>query len=269
MPPRSHWKGYLKLSLVTCPVSMTPATSDGDTLRFHTINEKTGHRVVSQFVDSVSGKPVAEEDEIKGYPRGENDFVLLEQDEIDRVALDSTRTIDIETFVPAGSVDWVWFDKPHYLVPRDEIGAEAFMVIRDAMARTRTVGLSRLVMYRRERAVLLEPRGKGIVLWTLHYGDELRDEADYFGGIAAGKPDAKLLALVRKLIRERSADWTPDMVDDPVQDHLLKLIAQKKKKGRKKVAKPAQTAAGAEGGNVIDIMEALKKSIGAEKRKPG
>ena len=175
MAPRSFWKGYLKLSLVTCPVAMVPATSENEKVRFHTLNSKTGNRVVSQYVDAVSGKSVDEDDEVKGYPRGEDEYVILEDDELEAVALESTRTIDIDMFVSADSIEWIWYDKPHYLTPDDPVGEEAFSVIRDAMELTGTVGVSRLVLYRRERAVMLEPRDRGIVLWTLRYGDEVRD----------------------------------------------------------------------------------------------
>lgn len=266
MAPRTFWKGYLKLSLVTCPVAMVPATTDNEKVRFHTLNRKTGNRVVSRYVDAVSGKPVDEDDEVKGYPRGEDDYVLLEDDELEAVGLESTRTIDIEMFVAAESIEWLWYDTPHYLTPDDPVGEEAFCVIRDAMAATGTVGISRLVMYRRERAVMLEPRGKGIVLWTLRYGDELRDAAEYFGGIGEAKPDAKLMGLVTTLIEERSKPWSPDMVHDPVQERLLEIIAAKKK-GRKRPAK-AKPSTDEPTGNVINIMDALRRSISAEgKRK--
>lgn len=262
MAPHSFWKGYLKLSLVTCPVSMTPATTDAEKVRFHTLNAKTGNRVISQYVDAVSGKPVEDDDEVKGYPRGENDFVLLEEDELDAVALESTRTIDIDAFVTADSIPWIWFDKPHYLVPNDAVGEEAFSVIRAAMAASGTVGISRLVLYRRERAVLLQPQGKGIVLWTLRYGDEVRDEAAYFGSIGKEKPDADLMALVTRLIKDRSAPWQSDMLADPVQANLLGIIAAKTK-GRKRPAK-AKDEPAKPSGNVVNIMDALKKSIAAE-----
>ncbi len=262
MAPRSFWKGYLKLSLVTCPVAMVPATTDDEKVRFHTLNRKTGNRVVSQFVDSVSGKPVDEDDEVKGYQRGEDEYVMLEDDEISAVALESTRTIDIEMFVPRESIDWIWYDKPHYLTPDDPVGEEAFSVIRDAMEATGRVGISRLVMYRRERAVMLEPRDRGIVLWTLRYGDEVRDRDAYFGDIKNDKIDGQLMELVKTLIEERKKPWDPKMVDDPVQDRLLEIIAAKKK-GKKrpaatKAAEPDQSS------NVINIMDALRKSIASE-----
>ncbi len=215
MAPRTFWKGYLKLPLVTCRVAMAPATSDSEKVRFHTFNRKTGNRVVSQYVDSVTGKAVDEVNEVKGYARGENDFVMLEDDDLDAVALESTRTIDIEMFVPRDSIEWIWFDAPHYLTPNDAVGEEAYCVIRDAMAASRMVGISRLVMYRRERAVLLEPREKGIVLWTLRFGDEIRDERDYFADIGSDSLDAKLIRLVGELIGERTKPWSPDMISDP------------------------------------------------------
>jgi DNA end-binding protein Ku len=261
MAPRSFWKGYLKLSLVTCPVAMMPATSEEEKVRFRTLNGKTGNPVVSRYVDAVTGKAVNEDDEVKGYPRGENDYVMLEDEEIEAVALESTRTIDIETFVPRETIAWIWYDTPHYLVPNDTVGEEAFSVIREAMAATGTVGISRLVLYRRERAVMLEPRGKGIVLWTLRYGDEVRNEKDYFSGLGKAKPEAGALSLVKALIKERTKKWDPKMADDPVQDRLLDIIAAKKK-GRKRPAKrkaPPPTA-----GNVVNIMDALRRSIKAE-----
>ena len=262
MAPRSFWKGYLKLSLVTCPVAMMPATSENEKVRFHTLNAKTGNRVVSQYVDAESGEPVDEDDEVKGYSRGQHDYVLLEDDELDAVALESTRTIDIDMFVPADTIEWVWYDTPHYLTPNDKVGEEAFSVIRDAMASTGTVGISRLVLYRRERAVMLEPRDRGIVLWTLRYGDEVRDEKNYFDKIGDGKPDPELMKLVTQLIIDRTTSWNPSMVGDPVQAKLLDIIATKKK-GRKRPTK-AKTETEARPSNVISIMDALKKSIASE-----
>jgi len=263
MPQRAFWKGYMKLSLVTCSVALTPATSESEKVRFHTINEKTGNRVVSHYVDAVSGTPVDEDDEVKGYRRGEDDYVLLDDEELEAVGLDSTRTIDIEKFVSADSIGWIWLDKPHYLVPDDSVGEEAFSVIRDAMAVAGMVGISRLVLYRRERAVMLEPRDKGIVLWTLRYGDEVRDAGDYFAEIDARNPDPDLMSLVGRLIESRSKPWDPDMVRDPVQEKLLDIIASKKKGCRRPAREKTETPSS---GNVVNIMDALKRSIKAEGR---
>jgi DNA end-binding protein Ku len=264
MAPHAFWKGYLKLSLVTCAVAMTPATSESERVRFHTLNRATGNRVISRYVDAVTGKPVDEDDEVKGYERGENEYVMLEDDELDGVALESTRTIDIEMFVPRSTIEWIWYDTPHYLTPNDPVGEEAFSVIREAMAATGTVGISRLVLYRRERAVMLEPRDRGIVLWTLRYGDEVRDAAGYFAGIESEQPEPKLLAMIKQLIAQRTVAWDPELLGDPVQAQLLKLIAAKKKGKR-----PARAKVSAEApSNVVNIMDALRKSIAADgKRK--
>jgi len=262
MAPRTFWKGYLKLSLVTCPVTMTPAITASEKISFNTLNAKTGNRVVSRYVDSVSHKPVREADEAKGYPRGEDDFVLLEDDDLESIAMETNRTIDIETFVPDDSIGWVWYDRPHYLAPADRVGEEAFSVIREAMAAASKVGIARLVLYRRERAVMLKPRGKGIVVWTLRYGDEVRDKADYFPADPPEKPAPALMKLVKRLITDRKADWSPDMAKDPVQDRLRDIL-KAKKKGRKKPAKAK--AKEPESSNVVSIMDALKRSLASEK----
>ncbi|MCO5732508.1 Ku protein [Rhizobium sp. SSA_523] len=266
MAVRPYWKGYLKLSLVTCPVQMMPATSESEKVRFHTLNRATQNRVVSRYVDSVTARPVKEGDEVKGYQRGEDDYIMLEDDELDAIALDSTRTIDISTFTPRDRVEWIWLDTPYYLSPNDPVGQEAFSVIRDAMESQAMVGISRLVITRRERAVMLEPRGKGIILWTLRYGDEVRDESAYFSGIGDETADAEMMPLVQKLIRTQTRDWSPALVADPVQARLMDIINEKKKalKGRAKPPRKKLNASPA--GNVINIMDALKKSVAAELR---
>jgi DNA end-binding protein Ku len=267
---RPYWKGYLKLSLVTCPVNMSPATSESEKVRFHTLNKETGNRVVSQYIDSVTGKPVKDENEAKGYARGENDYVILTDDDLDRVALDTVKTIDIEKFAPAESIEWVYLEKPHYLMSDDAVGNEAFAVIRDAMKADKVVGISKLVVGRREKAVVLEPRDEGIVLWSLRFGDEVRPEEAYFEDID-DEADPDLVPLVQKLIQQKTKRWSPDMVSDPIQESLLKLIEEKKKvlKPKKKTAKAKDAPAPAS--NVINIMDALRKSVADElkSRKAG
>ncbi|WP_342641808.1 Ku protein [Rhodoligotrophos ferricapiens] len=270
MAPRAFWTGYLKLSLVTCRVSMVPATSENERVRFHMVNAKTGHRLVSQYVDAETGKPVEDEDYVKGYPRGEDDYVLIEDDEIEAVALESTRTIDIDMFVASSEVPWIWYDKPHYLRPDDDVSAEAFAVIRDAMAATDKVGIARLVLYRRERAVMLKPRDRGIELWTLRYGDEVRPTENYFGDLEKPHVEKTTMELVKKLIDERTTEWDPKLMSDPVQDRLLDMI-EAKKKGRKRPAKARAKAASETeaptGDNVVSIVDALKRSLEAEGKK--
>lgn len=266
-----YWKGYLKLSLVTCPVTMAPATSEAEKVKFHTINSATGNRVVSRYVDAVTGKEVDDQDEVKGYERGEDEYIMLEDDELESVALESTRTIDIEMFVPADTIEWIWLEKPHYLTPGDPVGQEAYSVIREAMKATDMVGISRLVIGRRERAVMLEARDNGIVLWALRYGDEVRDEASYFETVASEKADPGLLPLIQQLIKKDTRHWDPAMASDPVQARLLEIIAEKKKALKKpKAAKVKATPAPA-GNNVVNIMDALRASLSkdnATKRAP-
>ncbi|MBB3980070.1 DNA end-binding protein Ku [Rhizobium azooxidifex] len=263
MAQRYYWKGYLKLSLVTCPVIMMPATSESEKVRFHTLNRETGNRVVSQYVDSVSGEPVKEEDEAKGYARGENDYVILTEDDLDRVALDTVKTIDIDKFVQAETIEWVYLEKPHYLMPGDAVGNEAFAVIRDAMKADKVVGVSRVVMGRRERAVILEPRDEGIVLWTLRFGNEIRPEDSYFEDIEK-ESDPDLVPLVQELIEKKSAHWSPDMVRDPIQTSLLNLIEEKKKTLKPKKSAKGKNSKTEPKSNVINIMDALRSSVDAE-----
>lgn len=263
MARRVFWKGYLKLSLVTCRVSMTPVVTESAKLRFHNINVETGNRVASRYVDAVTGKPVDAEDQMRGYPRDEDEYVLFEDEELDEVALESTRTIDIERFVPASSIEWIWYDSPYYLAPADKVSEEAFSVIREAMAKTGTAGISRIVLYRREHAVLLLPRDRGMLAWTLRYGDEVRGGEEFFGDAGKEAPSAKALTMMKRLIGERLDDWSPDLVQDPVEDRLHALI-----KSRKQVAKPAKPRKSEppRRDNVIDIMTALRKSLASEKK---
>lgn len=265
MAPRPYWKGYLKLSLVTCAVSLTPATSEREKVRFRTINAETGNPVRSRYVDAETGQPVSDEDEVRGYEVEKDRHVIIEDEELEAVGLESTRTIDIERFVPTDSIEWIWYDTPYYLMPDDEVAQEAFAVIREAMVSSGTVAISRLVLARRERAVMLDPHGKGIILWTLRYGDEVRQPKDVFGDIADRKADPKLVSLIQEVIDERSEDWDPAMVSDPVQENLKKLIASKQKKR----AAPRKEKAESEPepqDNVVNIMDALRKSISQDKK---
>lgn len=264
MAPASFWKGYLKLSLVTCPVTLIPASTAGGTLRFHTLNERTGHRVVTRYVDAEDGRPVEGEDTVSGYVRGEGDVVMLEPEELDAVRLDSTRTIDIDLFLPAGRIGWVWYDRPYYLIPREAVGEEAFAVIRAAMEATGTVGISRLVIGRRERAVLLQPRAPGMVLWTLRYGDELRPAGDYYRDLPEADPPRDVMELMVRLIDDRTRDWDPSMADDPVQQKLFDIIAARK--AQRRPAPPRKDRdAGPPRDNVVNIMEALRRSLKSDR----
>jgi DNA end-binding protein Ku len=266
MPPRSFWKGYLKFSLVSCPVAMSPAVTARERVRFNTMNAKTGNRVRSRYVDTETGKPVEEEEQVRAFTLEDGRQVYVEDEDLEAVALESTRTIDIESFVPRDSIGWIWLDAPHHLVPDDKAGEEAFAVIRDAMKVTNTVGISRVVLYRRERAVMVEPCGKGIVAWTLRYGDEVREAEVYFEGIEAEKPDPDALGLIERLIEQRTKPWSPKMVKDPVQAKLLEIIEEKKSEGGVGPKKRPGAGEAQPTGQVVSIMDALRKSVEGEKK---
>lgn len=261
MAVRPYWKGYLKLSLVTCAVTLSPATTQGEKVRFHTLNRKTGERIHTQYVDAVSGKPVADDDQTKAYEKAEDDYVILEEEDLESVQLESARTIDIGEFVPADTIEWVYYDSPYFVVPADEVGEEAFTVIREAMAGSGLVGISRLVLGGRERAVMLQPWDKGIILWSLRFGDEVRDENDYWKSVKSDKPDAEMLKMVEEIVKARITTWSDSLVKDPVQDRLLEIIKSKKTPKRKSTSKQDEPAAIEPQSNVIDLMAALKKSL--------
>jgi DNA end-binding protein Ku len=270
---RPYWKGYLKLSLVTCAVTLSPATTEGNRVRFHTLNRATGDRIYTRYVDAETGKTVDDDHQVKAYEKAEDEFIVLEDEELDAVKLDSVRTIDIDEFVEADTVEWTYFDSPYFVVPADEVGEEAFSVIREAMADQNVVGISRLVLGNRERAVMLQPWDNGILLWTLRFGDEVRDEDEYFEKVEEEKPDKEMLTMVEKIIEERTAAWNKDMVKDPVQAKLKEII--KAKESTKRKSKPAKADPEPETEaptNVINLMAALKKSLEnrpAQKAKSG
>ena len=183
MAPRPNWKGFLKLSLVSCAVALYSATSTSQRIRFNIINRKTGNRIRNDVVDAETGQPVEPEDRVKGYQVDKGQYVLVEDDELDNVALESTHTIDIEEFVPVAEVDRIYLDESYYIVPQDDVAEEAFAVIREAMRKEDLAGLARVVIYRREHLLLLRPRGKGLLATALRYKTEVRDEHDYFDDI--------------------------------------------------------------------------------------
>jgi DNA end-binding protein Ku len=262
MAVRPYWRGYLKLSLVTCAVTLSPVTTEGSKVKFHTLNRKTGDRIYTRYIDAGTGKTVDKDDQVRGYEKGEDDYVFLEDDDLDAVKLESARTIDIDEFTPSDTIEWTFLDSPYFLVPADEVGEEAFTVIREAMAEADVVGIAQLVLGGRERAVMLQPWDNGIILWTLRFGDEVRDEDEYWEKVDDHKVDPKMLKMVGQLIDDRTTEWSDKMVVDPVQDRLKDII--KAKQGTKKKAKaaPKKDADEAEPtNNVIDLMAALKKSL--------
>jgi DNA end-binding protein Ku len=258
MAPRANWKGYLKLSLVSCAVALYPATSTSSRIRFNIINKQTGNRVRYEVVDAETGDPVEEEDRVKGYKVEGNRYVLLEDEELEQVALDSTHTIDIEAFIPAAEVDRIYLDESYYIVPEDDVAQEAFAVIREAMRKEELVGLARVVLYRRERLLMLEPREKGMLATALRYNTEVRDAETYFEDIETVRIPADMLKLATHILDTKKAHFDPARFEDRYEDALKDLI--KAKRGGKPLPEPP----GPKPSNVINLMDALRRSVEAE-----
>jgi DNA end-binding protein Ku len=261
MAPRPNWKGFLKLSLVSCGVSMYPATSTSQRIRFNIINKATGNRIHNEVVDAETGDPVEPEDRVKGYQVEKGEYVLLEDDELDNVALESTHTIDIDEFIPMSDVDRIYLDESYYIVPQDEVAQEAFAVIREAMRKEDLAGLARVVVYRRERLLLLRPRGKGLLATTLRYKDEVRDEDEYFDDIPSTKIPADMLKLATHILETKKGKFDPAKFEDRYETALKELV-KAKHAGRKAPAAPESRPS-----NVVNLMDALRRSAQADRRK--
>ncbi|MBV8790890.1 MAG: Ku protein, partial [Pseudolabrys sp.] len=254
MAPRPNWKGFLKLSLVSCSVAMYTATSTSQRVRFNIINKETGNRIRNEVVDAETGEPVDPDNRAKGYKLDGNEYLLLEDDELDNVALESTHTIDIEEFVPVDEIDRIYLDESFYLVPQDDVAQEAFAVIRDAMEKENLAGLARVVVYRRERLLLLRPRGKGIMATALRYKNEVRDEKEYFDDVENVKIPADMLKLAVHILESKKGHFKPEKFEDRYEDALKALIDAKRKGKKPPVIHEERPS------NVINLMDALRRS---------
>jgi DNA end-binding protein Ku len=259
MAPRPNWKGYLKLSLVSCPVALYPATTTSERVSFRTLNRETGNRVRRQFVDEQTGKPVAAADQAKGYEVAKGEYVMLEDDELKAVAIESHHSINIERFVPSADIDALYLDTPYYLAPTDRVGAEAFAVIREAMRAEKVVGLARAVLFRRERVLKLEPRGRGIVATSLRFANEVHVADSYFAEISDLELPKEMLDLAKHIIQKMAGHFEPDQFDDRYESALIELI-RSKQKGMPVKAQPEHRHT-----NVIDLMDALRRSVASER----
>jgi DNA end-binding protein Ku len=264
MAPRSNWKGYLKLSLVSAAIAIYPATSSSEKVRFNTLNRATGNRLKRQMVDAVSEEVVESDAQVKGYAVGKDQYVIVEDDEFANIALESTRTIDIEKFVPKASIDDRYRDAPYYIAPEDKVGQEAFAVVRDAMKKKKMVGIARLVLARRERVMMLEPFGKGIMGTTLHYPYEVRSEDSAFEDVPEMQLPEQMVGLAEEIIDRMSGEFVPQEFEDRYENAMIELIRSKQAglpaPKEKQAAQPA---------NVVNLMDALRRSIeaGGEKAK--
>ncbi len=264
MATRPTWQGYLRLSLVSCPVALYTATSSSGEVHFHMLSKSTHNRIRMIPTDPEEG-PIDRSDIVKGYEIEKGRYVVVTDEEIDNVRLETTRTLDIERFVDEDDIDRVYWNDPYYLAPDGDIAVEAFTVIREAMKKAKKVALGRLVMHQRERLMALEPHAKGILAFTLRTRDEVRDAADVFSDIKAVKPPAEMVQIASKIIAQQEGPFDPSKFNDRYEDALRDLI-KAKEKGRTITAPEEPKDA-----EVIDLMEALKRSLGsggARRRAP-
>ena len=252
MAARPSWKGYLKLSLVSCPVALYPATSPRERVSFHIMNRKTGDRTRHLVVDAGTSEPVEPEDRVRGYEVAKGQYVLIEDEELENLRIESTHTIDIEKFVPRKEVDETYLDAPYYLTPDGRVAEDAFAVIREAMRQKNVAGIGRAVMFRRERLLLLEPRGRGLLATTLRYAYEVRGEQAYFDEIPKLELPEEMLAIAGDIIARKTGSFDPAEFEDRYQEAVMRLI-EAKQAGR---AAPAPAAPQPEpAANLLDAEE--------------
>jgi DNA end-binding protein Ku len=257
MAYRPSWQGHLKLSLVSCPVALYPATNSAGDVHFNLINPETNNRIKMITTDPDTG-PIDRSKLVKGYEVSKGEYILLSQDEIASVKLESTKTIDIERFVATDEIDRLYWDNPYFLAPDGKIAQEAFGVIRDALAKSGQIALGRVVIGTRERILALEPRGKGILAYTIRSAAEVRNPDEVFEGITAKKADPDMLAIAKKIIEQREGPFDPSQFNDRYEDALKALIKAKQKGHKPVVAAPPEDT------NVVDLMAALRASLGGK-----
>ncbi len=277
MPARPIWRGQIRLALVSIPVELYSATKSGATIAFHQVHEPTGKRIKYEKVVPGVG-PVDRDEIVKGYEVSKGHYVLLDEEEIEKVKLESKKTLDLVQFVDADDIDPVYFEKPYYVVPADDLAEEAYVVLRDALKDSGKVGIGQLAMRGQEYVVALKPHDRGMVLETLRYAEEVNKASAFFRDIGDHKPDPDLLDMAEMLIERKAGEFNPAEFHNRYVDALRNLIEEKqRKKGEKVIQDPDADSAPSRGSNVIDLMAALKKSLGGdagqdedegEKKKP-
>jgi DNA end-binding protein Ku len=254
--PRAYWKGYLKLSLVTCSIALYPASSQADKTHFHQINRKTGNRLRQQMVDEETGKVVDEDDKGRGYELSKGKYIEIEPEEVKAIQVESTHTLDIDKFVPIEEIDRRYFDRAYYIVPDGKAGEEAFVVIRDAMKDKGRVALARIVLTNREHVIAIEPFGKGMLGTILHYDYEVRDEKELFRGLPSPKIPKEMVNLASHILDTKSGHFDPSQFKDEFELELRKLV---KRKSAGKTIEPLEKVE--RPSNVVDLMDALRQSL--------
>jgi DNA end-binding protein Ku len=261
MAVRAYWKGYLKLSLVTCPVALYPASSQADKTRFHQINRKTGNRLRQQMVDEETGRVVDKENKGRGYELTKGKFVEIEPDEIDAIEFENTHTIEIDKFVPEEEIDKRYYERPYYIAPDDNSGEEAFSVIRDAMKDKGRVALAGVIFANRQHILAIEPWGKGMLGTTLRFDYEVRDEKEFFKDIASHRVPKEMIDLASHILDSKAGHFDPAKFKDEYELALRKLVK------RKAAGKTIEASAEKEDrSNVIDLMEALRQSVKGKRK---
>ena len=265
MAPRANWKGFLRLSLVTCPVALYPATSESEKISFNQLNRQTGHRIKYLKVDADTGDEVPNEDIVKGYQLEKDQFIEVTKEELEEIALESTRTIEIDEFVDRTEIDPRYLIRPYYLRPDGKVGHDAFAVIRETIREMDKVAIGRLVLTNREHIIALEPRDKGLIGTLLRYPYEVRDPAEYFDEIQDVKVTKDMLDLARHIVNQKAGRFDPEKFEDHYEAALVDLI------NLKRAGKPITLKERPRGENVVDLMDALRKSVGgaaAEAKAP-
>jgi len=260
--PRPYWKGYLKLALVSCPIALSPATSSTERVSFRQVNKETGNRIRYKKVESETDEEVSADQIGKGYEVGKGEYLIMDDDELAAVELESTHTIEIDSFVPFAQIDKRYYDQPYYIVPNDEVGVEAFAVIREAMVGKGVTALGRVVMNKRERVIAIEPWGKGLLGTSLHYSYEIRKAEDYFDDIPEVKIAPDMLKLAEHIVEGKEGEFQPDLFADHYEEAVVEII--KKKQAHIPLAKSAEKPSAPK--NVINLMDALRKSVSDKAR---
>ena len=259
MAPRANWKGFLRLSLVTCPVALFPATSDSEKISFNQINRNTGHRIKYMKVDADTGEEVSSEDIMKGYKVDTDTYIEISRDELDAIALESTRTIEIDQFVPKSEIDELYLVRPYYIVPDGKVGHDAYAVIRETIRSLDKVALARVVLTSREHVIALEARDNGLMGMLLRYPYEVRDAGEYFDDIQDVKITKDMLDLAKHIVQQKSGHFEPEKFEDHYEAALTELINRKR---NGETIKPASKPVS--GDNVISLMDALRRSVSAK-----
>jgi DNA end-binding protein Ku len=257
MAPRPYWKGYLKLSLVSCPIALYSAASATEKVSFRQINKKTGNRLRQQLVDEVTRQPVEAADKGRGYEVDEGQFIPVEDEELEAIQVESSHSIVLDQFVPRAEIDNRYFDSPYYIVPNDEVGQEAFAVIREAMRKDGMVGIGRVVLNKRERMIAIQAHGRGLIGTTLRFAYEVRKEDAYFDEIGEVKVDGEMLQLAKHIIDKKTGSFDPSDMEDHYETALVELLKKKQKGFKPKAGGKVANAPT----NVINLMDALRKSI--------